>query len=793
MNDVTPNKTERLLPITPEEALCACTQEEKEVLQTILNSEEPGTRSAYLFTQHRLQKAITLGVASKDPRANIIIVGMNNQEGYGVARDLIEKELHDSPSSREGVPDDWCYAFNTVNPRMPLAIPLPAGRAKKFKQRIAALRESLKKAIPLRLGQDDILIEKQKLGKALHDWLVQQQKNFAQEGKKYPDVSIVGEPLTPIGVQINQSDVCTDAEAFLEHSNALQVLLNKVVRTSHKKVSKSEEEGRVIERDAAKEVIEEIYGELDENTEGTLSQFFHGLKEYTIYNYEIFLNQPEEEKETKQWGRENNPFLPWEINVFIDRTAETGVPVIEGGSASINRFFGGIEYFPREGGGIYTDHTKIYAGDIVKANGGFLIINADEMLQHAGLWYVLKRTLLTQSLSFEPLVAIGAIPGLQMNPDAIDVSLRVVMFGSHYACSLFEQHDPDFLRLFSIRAEITPYLERSSEGLAAIGMFLLREKERSGLLPLSSSAAGILAEVSSRMAEDQNRFLTTLEPIAKIYREANVLAEKENATRVTRNHIRSAIAEQKERASTITDMLHDKIREGSLIIAVEGSVVGQVNALMVQNYAGRSFGLPGRINAVASIGKMNIANIHRNVGLAGPIFQKADETIQGFLKHRFAQTEPLCTEICFSMEQTYSAVEGDSASLAELFVVLSALSGIPIRQEIAITGSMSLRGEIQPIGGVNEKIEGFFDICRIFGAKNGRHGVIIPHQNKSGLMLKPDVIDALREKKFSVWPIRTLEEGVRVLFDTGAEAVFSATQKRLSAFAQSAQKFYSRE
>jgi lon-related putative ATP-dependent protease len=412
------------------------------------------------------------------------------------------------------------------------------------------------------------------------------------------------------------------------------------------------------------------------------------------------------------------------------------------------------------------DFTMIKGGSLLKADGGFLVLNALDALIEPGVWQTLKRTLRNQLLEILPLETglFGAISALKPEPIPIDV--KVVMIGDAYIYSLLYEQDDDFKKIFKVRADFDTEMPKNRTVQKYVS-FVKAICDEEKLRPFDAEGVAEVVEYGVRLAGRQNKLSTRFDIVANVLREANYWAEKDNAETVSSRHVRKAIDERIERVNMIEEKIQELILEGTIFVDTSGKVIGQVNGLSVYDLGEHSFGKPTRITARTSMGKAGVINIEREADLSGPTHNKGVLILSGYLRSMYAIGKPLVMSASIAFEQSYSGVDGDSASSTEVYAILSSLAEVPLRQDIAVTGSVNQKGEIQPIGGVNQKIEGFYDVCKARGL-TGTQGVIIPSKNIQHLMLRHDVVEAVKKGKFHIYAIDTIDEGIEIL--TGIKA-----------------------
>ncbi len=414
-----------------------------------------------------------------------------------------------------------------------------------------------------------------------------------------------------------------------------------------------------------------------------------------------------------------------------------------------------------------TDFTMIKAGSFLKANGGYLVINALDALVEPGVWTTLKRTLRNQIFEIQNYLQMYLFTSARLKPEPIKADVKVVMIGDAYVYNLLYFMDEDFKKIFKIKAEFDAEMEKDGKSFAEYVRFIKKICDEDGLMPLDKDGIAALIEYSTRIAGRQRKLSTRFHIIADVIRESSYWARRAKKTAVGREDVEKAITERFERVSLIEDKIQEMIEEGTILIDTEGAVVGQVNGLSVYDMGQFMFGKPARITARTAMGRAGVINIEREADLSGPTHNKGVLILGGYLRGKYASKRPLSLTASLAFEQSYGGVDGDSASSTEVYALLSSLSGLPLRQDLAVTGSLNQKGEIQPIGGVNEKIEGFFDVCRAKGL-TGTQGVLIPQQNVQNLMLRAEIVDAVKGGKFHVYPVRTIDEGIEIL--TGVEA-----------------------
>jgi ATP-dependent Lon protease len=518
-----------------------------------------------------------------------------------------------------------------------------------------------------------------------------------------------------------------------------------------------------LDQDTVKPVVTEHIKDIKEDfSNEKINEYLAEVEKEILSNIERFI--PKDEKMPMQYV---DSFLEFKVNVLVDNSKEKGAPIIFENTPTHKNLFGTIERVWDRNGQWRTDFTKIKAGSLLKADGGFLVINALDAVLEPGVWSTLKRTLRNRVLeisSYDPyaMLALSAL-----KPEPVPIDLKVIMIGDSYIYNVLYENDEDFKKVFKVRADFDWVMPATDEGVRQYARVIKSISDKEKLLDFDKTAIAALVEYGIRLGGRKNHLSTQFNVIADILKEANYWANKDKAKIITSKYVDKAIEERIERVSMVEDKIQEMIDQGLVFIDTQGSVIGQVNGLSVYETGEYSFGRPSRITAKTAVGTSGVINIEREAELSGPIHSKGVFILSGYLRHKYAQDKPLVLSASLCFEQSYGGVEGDSASSAELYALLSSLSELPIRQDLAVTGSVNQKGEVQPIGGVNQKIEGFFAVCKAKGL-TGTQGVIIPESNIDDLMLRNEVINAVKQGKFHIYSVKRIDEGVELL--TGVNA-----------------------
>ncbi len=475
-----------------------------------------------------------------------------------------------------------------------------------------------------------------------------------------------------------------------------------------------------------------------------------------------FPTQDTPQEEDGEEKKEEDRFLEFQVNVLVDNSETQHVSIVIETNPKYKNIFGIVERDIEKGGVWRADFTKIKAGSLLRADGGYLVLNALDVIIEPGVWQDLKRTLRTGLVdiqTYEPLFGFSAAT---LKPEPIEINVKVIMIGETELYNLLYFRDDDFKKIFKIRADFDFEMPKTKGTVAQYIRFIKMICDDEKLLPFSTSALTQIIEFGVRLAGRQQKISTRFNIIADVAREASYWARKEKAEIVLCNHVERALDERIYRVKLVEEKIQEMIHNGTIMIDTEGAQIGQVNGLSVYDIGEHEFGKPSRITARTSLGRNGIINIERDAELSGPTHNKGVAILSGYFRSMFAQNKPLVMDASITFEQSYGGVDGDSASSTEIYAILSSLSEVPIRQDIAVTGSVNQKGEIQPIGGVNLKIEGFYDVCKVRGL-TGKQGVIIPIQNVDDLMLREEVFESVSKKKFSIYAIKSIDEGIEIL------------------------------
>ena len=742
--------------------------------------------SEAIIGQKRAIDAIRLGLNMESVGYNIFVVGL-----VGTGRTTTIKHLLERLEKKQKAPDDKCYVNNFKNPDMPELISLPAGKGKLFRRDMENLIKTLKKAIPQIFESKDYQERKKQLVKEFQD----RQKVIVNEFDKkvreqnFSLVQVQMGPFVKPDLQpiiegkpknLGQLEKLKDEGKFPEPEfkniqekyTALVSEMEEAFKQNREIAKQLDEALSSLDKDIVLPMIREMISDIKERHKNKkVNQYLDEVQDSLMSDLSRFMAQKGEKPEAALPGL---PFVPpppefteYEVNVIVDNSETKGAPIVIETNPTYRNLFGTMERSVDRSGIWRTDFTKIRAGSLLQANGGYLVFNALDALIEPGVWPALKRTLRNRIFEMQTYDPFYFVTTSVLKPEPIDVSVKVVMIGDAFLYQLLYYRDEDFKKIFKVKADFDSVMPKEKKNVMEYASFIKKICSGENLIPFDSTGVAGVVEFGVRLAGRQSKLSTRFTFIADLIREASYWAKKDKSRCVTRKHVEKAIDEWIRRVSLMEDKIQEMIEEGTIMIDTQGEVVGQINGLSVLDMGDYAFGKPTRITAQTSVGRAGVINIEREADLSGKTHNKGVLILSGYLRGKYAQDKPLVMSASLCFEQSYSGVDGDSASSTEIYAILSSLSGLPIRQDIAVTGSVNQNGEIQPIGGVNEKIEGFYEVCKAKGL-TGTHGVMIPQQNVEDLMLKSEVVDTVKKGKFHIYPVKTIDDGIEIL--TGVKA-----------------------
>lgn len=726
--------------------------------------------------QDRAIKALKVGVDLKSPGYNIFITGLSGTGKFTTIKMMLETIASGNVSL-----NDYAYVNNFLDEDRPTLLKFPAGQALKFKNNLSRTIRFLQEKIPLVLTNDPFLTKKKQL---ITNYSKTQQSlmNEFEEKLKKDNFTLgqikVGEMVRPeiltvvdnepyfmhqLGELIQANKISReDAEQIITKYTSYQEELQQVFRENLKLTQEIQEKINKLEIESVDELITLALEELKKKYKSEkIKNWIDQVHKSILQNLDVFKGA-RPAKEESQEGLIIDYLKEYEVNIILDNSQQKKVPVIVETSPTYNNLFGTIEKFSDGRGGWFADFTRIKGGSLLRANGGYLIINATDAFLEPGVWKTLKRVLLYGQLEIQDFANIYQFSPVVLKPEPIDIDAKIILIGSNYIYSILSAYEDDFNKIFKVKADFDYEMIRTEKSLNEYAMVIKKLIAAENLLEFDKSAIAKIAEYGARYAGQKNKLTTRFAYIADLIRESSFWAKEKNEKVVKANHVVEAYVSSKERHGLYESKVSEMINEGTILIDTEGEKVGVVNGLAVYETSHFSFGKPTRITASVSLGNGNIINVEREAGLSGNTHNKGVLIISGYFRETFGRNFPLSLSASLVFEQGYGLIDGDSASIAEIAALLSAISKVPIKQSIAVTGSVNQKGDIQPIGGVNEKIEGFFDVCKLKGL-NGTQGVIIPEQNVKDLMLKDEVIEAVSSNQFHIYSVKRIEEAIEIL------------------------------
>ena len=724
--------------------------------------------------QERAVKALKFGLDIKERGFNIYVAGLPGSGRTTAVRDFLEKIAKGKP-----VPSDWCYVNNFVDPFVPRAIKLPLGRGKEFQRNMKSFIDQVRSVLPKAFESEDYATKREAAIKAIEEErarLVAQLNEKAQKEGFVIQSTPIGVLIIPVvkGKPLSDQELLALPHQLKDEIEKKREKLKSELRSAMRRLRGLERKGNEEIQKLIREVAIYAIGHL---VDGLVEKYkeFPDVKTYLkdvrndiLENVTLFIKEPKAPPVPfpVPWLKEL-PFRKYEVNVIVDNSDLQGAPVVMELNPTHQNLFGRIEK-EAQFGVLTTDFTMIRGGSLHKANGGYLVLAAEEVLRNIFSYDSLKRALMNKCITIEEAgERLGFITTKGLRPESIPLDVKVVLIGSPFLYQQLYLLDMDFKELFKVKAHFDTTMDRTDENVRKYAAFVCTLCQKEKLKHLHASGLAKIVEYGSRLAQDQKKLSTTFGEVADIIREANFYAVQENSEYVTADHVKRTIDEKVYRSNLIQKKIQEMIERNVLLIDTDGEAVGQVNGLSVMSMGDFAFGRPSRVTASVGLGREGLIDIEREAKLGGRIHTKGVMILSGYLAGKYARDKPLSLSARLVFEQSYGMVEGDSASSTELYALLSVLSGFPIKQSIAVTGSVNQRGEVQAIGGVNEKIEGFFEVCKAKGL-NGEQGVLVPESNVQNLMLKEEVVEAVRAGKFHIYPVKTIGRGIEVL--TGVKA-----------------------
>lgn len=732
-----------------------------------------------ILGQNRALNSINTALGIKHTGYNLFLMGNS-----GVGKHSLLNKLLKEKSKKDYVLYDWCYVNNFTDYTKPLLLKLPSGLGIKFKKDMQALIISLQEKIPLTFKQKEYLSIKKDLESKMKE---EQDKPFykLKDEAKRDDI-FINDTTTGIAISPLKNGKALSAEEFQSLSIKDRELIEKNIIFYKAKVDENSKKEMEISKEFIenmKEIDNTFIEEVVSKTMISIKERYSKFQDVTDYlnevqkdvieNFEEFLeddnfqnSNPMENIFSQALDNSAN-FDIYNVNVFVDNSQQNTAPIIYENNPTYSNLFGRIEHVTHMGT-LTTDFNFIKAGSLHRANGGYLVIDARALLFQHYSWEGLKRMLNSKQIHLETVEeSMGLTNSVTLNPQSVEFETKIILIGSRYIYYLLYEEDEDFKKLFKIEADFEEKTIRDNESILDYSNIIATLLKKHNLLPLTKKALGKIIEFSSRLVDDCTNLSMDFSAITDLLFESNLIALKRDASTIKNEDILKALESRKFRSQRIKDEVYNEIKKGTILIDIEGEKVGQINGLSVIDFGNYAFSMPVKISALTRLGKEGVVDIEREVNLSGAIHSKGVMILSSFLASRYSSDFAMSLSATLVFEQSYSTIDGDSASLAELYTLLSSISNIAIKQNFAITGSINQNGDVQAIGGVNEKIEGFFDVCKLKD-ENFHASVIIPYSNIKNLMLKEEVLDYVKKGQFKIYAIKHVDEGIKLLMNKEA-------------------------
>ena len=721
-----------------------------------------------IIGQGRAQEALRFAMAMPDNGYNIYAVGRN---GLG-KRTMMLRYLKHKIDENEST-SDWCYVANFEDPRSPSVLRLPAGMGMTLKHDMESLMQRLVKGIPLAFDNDSYFERSERLKSECARLQEDALEKFSKQARRKKVMLTV---TTPGGYRLTamNGDEAHTVESFdeltTEQQNSFEEVIAKLeikLRSTIRKLAAWEQEFADKQQALNAEVAQGVSGHpisllIDKYKDQTeVCDYLRALEDDLVENLDIFLEDNEDQSALAYATLDKKMPRRYQVNVLVHHKNKRP-PVVVEENPNYHNLFGYVENVTYKGT-VFTDYSLIRPGCFHRANGGYLLMDAVKVLEQPFVWDGLKRALRAQQLQINSLEREVTLSGtISLEPQPIPLNVKIILFGDRSTYLLLQHYDPEFKELFKVTADFESEMPRNETSQLQYAKFISSLVHDKGFLHCDKRAIARVIEYSSRLAEDQNKLSLHASDIANLLRESNFWAKEQGSNMIRLAHVERALESDQHRNSRLKDQMFDSIRDGTMLLDVSGKVVGQINALSVLSSGGAEFGMPNRVTANCYFGSGDIIDIEHNAKLGGNIHTKGVMILSSFLSSKFAKSRPMPLSASIAFEQSYGEVDGDSASLAEVCALISSLGDIPIKQNFAITGSVNQFGEVQPIGGVNEKIEGFFDACEIIG-RNKEQAVIVPATNRHNLMLSAKIREAIRKKQFKIYIVNHVDEALELL------------------------------
>lgn len=745
-----------------------------------------------IIGQERAASAVKFGLSMKHHGYNIFMCGPN-----GTGKSTYLKTILGELAPTQAAPNDWCYVYNFEEPDYPIAIGLPAGKGKEYKKDIEDFVKELKVSLPKSFASEQYEKAKEHImekyytqSNSLFDELEKaaQVEGFTVTRSKngYGSTPIIdGKPITEEEYEALSEEV---RSKWSEKGAKIQVMLNNFIKV-HRAMEKDfknelQELDQRLGLNTAQHAIEDLLDKY--RSYPKILKYLYSLQQDIVQNIEVFLPK-EEEQSVLPWMKKDpdETLNRYFVNLIIDNSQSQGAPVVFETIPNYQNIMGYVEY-RGEFGLMVTDFTKIKRGDLHVANGGYLILKVSDLLKYPLAWEAIKTALCNKEIKIGDVgKSLGINATATLHPEPIPLELKIILLGNQEIYYLLYHYDSDFPKLFKIKAEFDLEMERTTEHIKKYAAFIFAIIKQHKLNAFTRAAVARIVEYGSEICQDQTKLSTHFNKITELIYEADEWARLEGASSVTRKHVEKALQEKIYRGNQYEEKINSLISDGSFLIDTQGAKIGEINALAVYNLGDYAFAKPSKITAKTYLGRSGVLNIEREAAMSGRIHNKGVLILSGFLGDKFAKDKPLALTASVAFEQSYEGIEGDSASAAELIAIISSLADVPIKQNYAITGSINQNGDIQPIGGVNEKITGFYNVSKTKGL-TGEQGVIIPASNVKNLMLGEEVVEAIRKGKFTVYFVTHINEALELMTGVNHMEIYRKADARLNLWAKEA-------
>lgn len=719
--------------------------------------------------QERAVTAMELGLKIDNPAYNIYVAG-----DPGTGKTTYTMKVLQQYAKGKNNHKDWCYVYNFDNPREPIVISLERGVGKAFKDDIEEMIDKLFEEIKEAFDSEEYEINKNTLVEQYEmqkEDLIKKIKTYGEEKGFKLKSNKVGMVFVPLNENFEDE---VSSEEFFKIKKELENMAIKVVFQIREIEENIKNIMLEIEDEVGKTVVDPHIEELKEKYKSydKVVDYLNKIREDVLKNLELFYLDDEELREYYS----KDCFLKYAVNLFVDNQHNEGAPIIVESNPSPSNLFGKVEY-DYNSGNIKTDFSKIFSGSLQRANGGYLVLYAQQLLSYPLSWELLKRSIQSQKIPMETKVSI--------EPEEIPLNLKIVLIGSNYIYDALYRYDNEFSKCFKIFVDFDNEMDRSEITEYGIAQFIAFQCEKNKFKHFTYEAVDNIIRHSTRIVGSKKKLSTDFNKLLEIITESDIFAKIENKEFVEKSHVQKAILEKRKRLNKIENKLDEYIENNTIMIDTQGSRVGVINGLAVYGMGEYSFGKPSRISVTTSMGNKGLINIEREAKMSGAIHNKSVLILQGYLTENFAQEYPLSVNAYICFEQNYGGIDGDSATLAELCAILSSLSEVPIKQNIAVTGSLNQKGDIQVVGGITEKIEGFYNVCKERGFKDKTYGVILPKDNVDNLILSDEIEASVADGSFKIYPVSKIEESIEILMNKMFEEVKILVKEKLDTYNKS--------